>query len=139
MASHERPPERLRARPLSPHLQVYRWQIQMVTSILHRATGVVLTLGSLLIVCGLVSLAAGPEAWAEFTGFARSGLGFLILFGWSWALAFHLINGIKHLVQDAGWAYRIESFVMNGWIAVVGSLALTALIWVAAMMQRGGA
>lgn len=139
MASRERSPERLHARPLSPHLQVYRWQIQMVTSILHRASGVVLTLGSFLIVWALLSLAAGPEAWVEFTRFARSGFGFLILFGWSWALAFHLINGIKHLVQDAGWAYRIESFVMNGWIAVVGSLALTALIWLAAMMQRGGA
>ncbi|MFD0738336.1 succinate dehydrogenase, cytochrome b556 subunit [Lysobacter koreensis] len=135
MANRERP----RERPLSPHLQVYRWQVQMVTSILHRATGVVLVLGSLLIVCALMSLAAGPQPWAEFSRFTRSGLGFLILFGWSWALAFHLINGIRHLVQDAGWGYKVESFIRSSWFSVVGSLVLTALIWLVAMTQRGGA
>lgn len=128
-----------RERPLSPHLQVYRWQVQMVTSILHRATGVVLSLGNLLIVCGLLSLAAGPESWAHFTAFTRSVLGFLIMFGWSWAMAFHLINGIRHLVQDAGLGYRIESFIRSSWISVIGSLVLTALIWMAAMTQGGGA
>jgi len=128
-----------RERPLSPHMQVYRWQVQMVTSILHRATGIILVLGSLLMVCAFLSLAAGPEAWARFSAFARSGLGFLILFGWTWALAYHLLNGIRHLIQDAGWGYRIETFVRNSWIAVVGSLIVTALIWLAAMLQRGGA
>ena len=128
-----------RERPLSPHLQVYRWQVQTVTSILHRATGVVLSVGNLLIVCGLLSLAAGPESWAHFTAFTRSVLGFLIMFGWSWAMAFHLINGIRHLVQDAGLGYRIESFVRSSWISVFGSLVLTALIWIAAMTQGGGA
>ena len=128
-----------RERPLSPHLQVYSWQIQMVTSILHRGTGIVLVLGSLLVACAFLSLAAGPAEWARFSGFARSGLGFLILFGWSWALAYHLINGIRHLIQDAGYAYKIESFVRNSWISVVGSLVLTAVIWLVAMLQRGGA
>jgi len=126
-----------RERPLSPHLQVYSWQVQMVTSILHRATGVVLALGSLLMVCAFLSLAAGPEKWAQFSDFARSPLGFLILFGWSWSLAFHLINGIRHLVQDAGLGYRIESFVRSSWISVIGSLVLTALIWMAAMTGGG--
>ena len=128
-----------RPRPLSPHLQVYRWQIQMVTSILHRATGVILTVGSLLIVWALLALASGPEAWGDFTGFAGSPLGFLILFGWSWAMAFHLINGIRHLVQDAGLGYRIESFITSSWISVIGSLVLTAIIWLAAMFLRGEA
>ena len=135
MANRERP----RERPLSPHLQVYSWQVQMVTSILHRATGVVLVLGSLLVVCALMSLAAGPREWSEFTGFARSPLGFLVLFGWSWALAFHLVNGIRHLVQDAGWGYKVESFIRSSWVSVVGSLVLTALIWLVAMLQGGGA
>lgn len=135
MAEHPR----VRERPLSPHLQVYSWQVQMVTSILHRATGIVLVLGSLLMVCGFVSLAAGPEEWARFSRFARSGLGFLILFGWSWSLAYHLINGIRHLLQDAGYGYAISTFVRNSWISVIGSLALTALIWVLAMMQWGSA
>ncbi|QSX78185.1 succinate dehydrogenase, cytochrome b556 subunit [Agrilutibacter solisilvae] len=130
---------RVRERPLSPHLQVYRWQVQMVTSILHRATGVVLALGSLLLVCAFLSLAAGPQEWARFSGLARSPLGFLVLFGWSWALAFHLINGIRHLVQDAGFGYAIESFIRSSWVSVVGSLLLTALIWLAAILQWGAA
>lgn len=128
-----------RERPLSPHLQVYRWQVQMVTSILHRATGVVLVLGSLLVAWALLALAAGAEHWSAFSGVARSGPGFLVLFGWSWALSFHLINGIRHLIQDAGWAYKVETFIRNSWISVVGSLVLTALIWLAAMMQGAGA
>lgn len=111
----------------------------MVTSILHRATGVVLVLGSLLVVVALLALAAGPREWFEFSRFTRSPLGFLVLFGWSWALAFHLINGIRHLVQDAGWGYKVESFIRSSWISVVGSLVLTALIWLLAMAQRGGA
>ncbi|MBB1089174.1 succinate dehydrogenase, cytochrome b556 subunit [Lysobacter sp. SG-8] len=126
-------------RPLSPHLQVYRWQIQMVTSILHRATGVILAVGSLLIAYALVALASGPEAWDRVTACATSPLGFVVLFGWSWAFAFHLFNGLRHLVQDAGYAWRIEQFIRSSWTSVFGSLALTAIIWVIAMMQRGGA
>lgn len=131
--------ERSRERPLSPHLQVYRWEVQMVTSILHRTTGVILVLGSLLIVWALLALAAGPQEWSEFSRFTRSPLGFLILFGWSWALSFHLINGIRHLVQDAGWGYQVESFIRSSWVSVIGSLVLTALIWLIAMAQGGAA
>ena len=111
----------------------------MVTSILHRGTGIVLVLGSLLIVWALLALAAGPQPWSEFSRFTRSGLGFLILFAWSWALAFHLINGIRHLLQDAGWGYKVESFIRSSWTSVVGSLMLTALIWLIAMAKWGGA
>lgn len=128
-----------RERPLSPHLQVYRWQIQMVTSILNRVTGIILSLGSLLIVWALVALASGPESWADFSGFARSGLGFLVLFGWTWALSFHLLGGIRHLLHDLGIGMRVKSFVMGGWLSVIGSLVLTALIWLAAMLLRGEA
>lgn len=128
-----------RERPLSPHLQVYRWQVQMVSSILHRASGVILSLGSLLIAWGLVALASGAGAWGDFTGFARSPLGFLILFGWSWALAFHLLSGIRHLLQDVGAGVAVPAFVKSAWIAIVGSLVLTAIVWVLAMMKWGGA
>lgn len=128
-----------RERPLSPHLQVYRWQVQMVSSILHRATGIILSLGSLLIAWGLVALASGEEAWSTFTGFARSPLGFLILFGWTWALAFHLLSGIRHLLQDVGAGVSVPAFVRSAWISIVGSLVLTALVWVVAMMQWGNA
>jgi succinate dehydrogenase / fumarate reductase, cytochrome b subunit len=123
-----------RERPLSPHLQVYRWQVQMVSSILHRATGVVLSLGSLL-----VALASGAKAWGDFTGFARSPLGFLVLFGWTWSLAYHLLNGIRHLLQDMGVAVAVPAFVKSAWISIVGSLVVTAVIWLLAMQQWGGA
>lgn len=111
----------------------------MVSSILHRTTGVILVAGSLLVVWALMALAAGPQQWADFSRVARSGLGFLVLFGWSWALSYHLLNGIRHLVQDAGWGYRVESFIRSSWVSVIGSLVLTALIWLVAMAQRGGA
>ena len=111
----------------------------MVTSIMHRATGVILAVGSLLVVWALLALAGGPQSWDEFSRLTRSPLGFLVLFGWSWALAFHLINGIRHLVQDAGWGYKVETFIRSSWTSVIGSLVLTALIWLLAMAQRGGA
>ena len=126
-------------RPLSPHLQVYRRQVQMMTSITHRATGIILAVGSLLVLAALLALAAGPEQWARVTECARSPLGFIVLFGWTWALAYHLINGIRHLVQDAGYGYSIPAFVRSSWISVFGSLGLTALIWVVAMVQGGAA
>ncbi len=125
------------ARPLSPHLQVYRWQIQMVTSILHRATGIVLAIGSLLIAAALVSLASGPEAWACTVGLAATWYGLLVLVGWTWALAFHWLNGIRHLLQDAGWGYSIARFVSNSWISVIGSFVLTAVVW-GLVFYRGG-
>ena len=127
------------ARPLSPHIQIYRWQIQMRTSILHRATGIALAAGSLLLLCSLIALASGTETWAQISGFARSGLGTFLLLGWTWSLAYHWLNGIRHLLQDLGWGYRIEQFVRNGWLVVAGSLILTILVWVCVFAQRGGA
>ena len=118
-----------RERPLSPHLQVYRWQVQMVTSILHRATGIVLAVGLIGLVWGLLALAAGPERWAAFTACAGSPFGKIVLFGFSWALAFHLINGIRHLVQDAGQGYAIPEFVRSSWLSIIGSFVLVALAW----------
>jgi succinate dehydrogenase / fumarate reductase, cytochrome b subunit len=125
------------ARPLSPHLQVYRRQIQMVTSIVHRVTGVILFFGSFLVAAALLALASGAEAWSTFTALAGSWFGLLFLFGWTWALTYHWLNGIRHLLQDAGWGFAIERFVANSWISVIGSLVLTALIW-AAVYSTGG-
>lgn len=126
-------------RPLSPHLQVYRWQVQMVTSILHRATGVALVAGALGLVWGLVSLAAGPDAWASFAACAGSLVGKLVLFGFSWALAYHLLNGIRHLVQDAGAGFAVPDFVRSSWISIVGSMVLVLLAWAFVLTQWGGA
>ena len=126
-------------RPLSPHLQVYRWQVQMVTSILHRATGVVLAFGALAIVWGLLALAAGRDSWEAFAHCASSPLGLIALFGWAWAFAFHLINGIRHLVQDAGYDFAIPQFVRNSWISVIGSLVLVIAIYAFAFWMKRGA
>lgn len=128
-----------RERPLSPHLQVYRWQVQMVTSILHRATGIVLAAGMVGLVWGLLALAAGPERWAAFTACAGSPFGKLVLLGFSWALAYHLVNGIRHLVQDAGHGYAIPEFVRSSWLSVVGSFVLVALAWGVVLAHWGHA
>ena len=128
-----------RERPLSPHLQVYRWQVQMVTSILHRATGIVLAVGMIGLVWGLLALAAGPERWAAFTACAGSPFGKLVLFGFSWALAYHLINGIRHLVQDAGHGYAIPEFVRSSWLSIIGSSVLVALAWAVVLAHWGHA
>ena len=126
-----------RERPLSPHLQVYRWQIQMVTSILHRATGVVLAAGALVIATGLLCLMLGADHWTCFTGLLGGWCGQLFLFGWSWAFAYHLCNGIRHIVQDFAIGYSIPAFIRSSWLSVAGSLVVTALIWACAL--NGGA
>ena len=127
-----------RTRPLSPHLQVYKWQVQMVTSILHRATGMALVAGMIGLVWGLIALAGGEQRWAVFAAYAGSLFGKLVLFGFSWALAYHLINGVRHLVQDAGHGYAIPDFVRSSWISIIGSVVLVVLVW-AIVLQQGGA
>ncbi len=124
-------------RPLSPHLQVYRWQVQMATSIIHRATGIVLALGALLIVAALAALVSGPESWACVSGHAGAWYGKAFLFLWTWAFTFHLLNGIRHLWQDAGMGYDKSAFVRNGWLVSVGSLLLALLVWVAVYAKGG--
>ena len=127
-----------RTRPLSPHLDVYKWQVQMLTSILHRATGIALVAGMLGLVWGLVALAGGEKSWAAFATCAGSLLGQLVLFGFSWALAYHLINGVRHLVQDAGHGWSIPEFVRSSWISIIGSVVLVVVVW-AIVLFRGGA
>lgn len=126
-----------RPRPLSPHLQVYRWQIQMATSILHRATGVFLSVGALIIAGGLLALMMGPESWNCFTGLAGSWYGKAFTFLWTWAFAYHLCNGIRHIVQDFAIGFSIPSFIRSSWLSVIGSLVITALVW--AYVSFGGA
>ena len=125
-------------RPLSPHLGIYRWQAQMVSSILHRATGIALAAGSLLVATGLLTLAAGPAPFAAFVAFCASPPGLLLLLGWTWALSYHLLNGVRHLLQDAGLGYAVAAFVRNSWLTVIGSLLLTILVW-AWVLPGGGA
>ncbi len=125
-------------RPLSPHLQIYQRQVQMMTSIVHRATGIALAVGSLLVVGGLLHLAAGEDSFNHFKSIIGSPVGMILLVGWSWALFYHLCNGIRHLIQDAGLGYEIPQFVRSSWLSVAGSIVLTVLVW-AYVLTAGGA
>jgi len=125
-------------RPLSPHLQIYKRQVQMMTSIVHRATGVALAFGSLLVVAGLIHLAAGDESYSHFKGVVGSPIGMILMLGWTWALFYHLCNGIRHLLQDAGFGYEIPTFVRSSWMSVAGSIVLTVLAW-GYVLTSGGA
>ena len=125
-------------RPLSPHLQIYKWQVQMVTSILHRATGIALSVGALIFVWWLVSLAAGEDAFNQFKVCMGSPIGIVLLIGWTWSFFYHLCNGIRHLIQDAGVGYTIVQFVRSSWASVIVSLLLT-LIVVGYALSAGGA
>ena len=89
-------------RPLSPHLQIYAWQWTMALSILHRASGVGLSVGTLLMVWWLLGLAGGVESFELVQGFVSHWLGKICLLGWTWALFYHLCNGIRHLGWDVG-------------------------------------
>jgi len=117
-------------RPLSPHLQVYRFQWTMLLSISHRITGVGLAVGTLLLVYWLAAAAAGPEAFETAQAVVGSFIGRLFLFGWTFALFYHLCNGIRHLVWDAGYGFELEDAYRSG-LAVVGvSAALTLFSWI---------
>jgi succinate dehydrogenase / fumarate reductase cytochrome b subunit len=117
-------------RPLSPHLQIYRWQITMTLSILHRATGMWLAFGTLLLARWLLALASGPEAYAPVQEWNASWLGRLFLFSWTWALFYHLCNGIRHLAWDAGLGFEIPNVYRSGWAVVIASVALTLAAWI---------
>ena len=126
-------------RPLSPHLQVYRPQITSMLSILHRLTGVALAVGTLLLTYWLVAAASGPEAFADAQGLIGSFFGRLLLFGWTYALFYHLCNGIRHLIWDAGYGFEIETATRSGWMVLGASVVLTLASWALGYAMMGGA
>lgn len=125
-------------RPLSPHLQIYRWQYTSVLSILHRITGVALAVGTLLLVYWLIAAAAGPDTFATAQGFIGSIFGRVLLFGWTVALFYHLANGIRHLLWDAGRGFELRTAYASGWAVVIAAAALSLLAWIAGYASRGG-
>ena len=116
-------------RPLSPHIQVYRPQITSVLSITHRATGVALAVGLLMLVWWLVAGAAGPGPYETVRDFSGSVIGRLLLFGWSFALFYHLCNGIRHLFWDAGRGFELGTVHATGWLVVLAAIVLTGAAW----------
>ncbi|MEQ8282156.1 MAG: succinate dehydrogenase, cytochrome b556 subunit [Parvibaculum sp.] len=125
------------ARPLSPHLQIYRLTVTMVMSIVHRITGAGLYAGTLLLAWWLVAVATGPEAYAVFEGFIGSWFGRLVLFGYTWALIHHMLGGIRHFVWDFGKGFDLRAADLMAWGTVLGSVVLTVLVWVAGYAMMG--
>jgi succinate dehydrogenase / fumarate reductase, cytochrome b subunit len=124
-------------RPLSPHLQIYKPQLTSVLSVAHRATGIALSVGAILLVWWLLAAATSDAAFATAQGFWFSWFGRLLLFGWTWSFFYHLCNGIRHLCWDAGWGFELNETYASGWTVVVASVLLTIVVWVAAYMVRG--
>lgn len=115
-------------RPLSPHLQVYRWQISNTLSVLHRLTGVALALGLIALSYWLISLAGGAETYGAAMRVFAGPVGLLFLIGWTFSFLYHLLNGVRHLLWDAGYGFERTQRHVSGWLAVLGALGLTACV-----------
>ena len=125
-------------RPISPHLQVYRPQLTSMLSILHRITGVALAVGTILLVYWLIAAASGPVAFASAEALIGSWIGRILLFGWTFALYFHLSNGIRHLFWDAGLGFELKTVYASGWTVVALAVILTLLSFIAGFALAGG-
>ena len=124
-------------RPLSPHLQTYRWTLTMAMSIFHRATGVALYFGTILLAWWLTAVASGPGAYSIFSSFIGSWFGRLVLFAYTWALMHHLLSGIRHFVWDLGYGFTPAKANTLAWANIAGSIILTLLIWIAGYAAMG--
>ena len=121
---------KLISRPLSPHLQIYRWPLSMMLSISHRATGIALSVGAVLLAWWLTAAAASDRAFAAVQWFLGSWLGIICLLGWSAALVFHLFSGLRHLAWDAGYGFEKPTYNQTGWIVVIATAVLSLVIWI---------
>ena len=126
MADHPRAAAR-RPRPLSPHFTVYRWPITMAASITHRATGIALSAGTLMVAWWLMAASSGPESgsFQLFDAVVTTPLGQVILFGFVWSLAYHFLNGIRHLAWDLGFGFEVKTATLTSILVYALSIALT--------------
>ncbi len=127
-----------RARPLSPHLQIYKPMLTMMMSIAHRITGATLYFGMIVLAWWLISAAVGPNAYANVEWFMGSIVGRFILFGYTWALTHHMLGGIRHLIWDLGHGFGAQE---REWLAaatIVGSVGLTIALWTVGYFVMGG-
>ncbi|MFP4130153.1 MAG: succinate dehydrogenase, cytochrome b556 subunit [Halorhodospira sp.] len=125
-------------RPLSPHLTIYRPQLTSLLSVLHRGTGVFITMAAVLLVAWVAALAAGPGYYGLLMAALGHWLGQLVLLGITFSLAYHLCNGVRHLVWDTGRALELEGVYRSGYAALVASVVLTGVIWGIAYTAAGG-
>ncbi|ODT08880.1 MAG: succinate dehydrogenase, cytochrome b556 subunit [Mesorhizobium sp. SCN 65-20] len=126
-----------RARPLSPHLSIYRPPITMTTSIIHRITGGALYFGTLLVAWWLIAAATSQEYFDFVSWVYGSWIGQIVLFGYTWALMQHLLGGIRHLIWDTGAGLEKHTASKLAWATVVGGVVLTLLVWIVGYMVRG--
>jgi succinate dehydrogenase / fumarate reductase, cytochrome b subunit len=124
-------------RPLSPHMQIYRWPVTMATSIIHRATGMALSAGTLLVAWWLIAAAMGDAQYDLFSTVARSPLGQLVLFGFVWSLAYHLLNGIRHLAWDVGYGFAVPTATRTGVLVFTLSIFVAIAVFVCAYAAKG--
>jgi succinate dehydrogenase / fumarate reductase, cytochrome b subunit len=125
------------SRPLSPHMQIYRWPVTMATSITHRATGIALSAGTVLLAWWLIAAASGPEAFATFQKLCANPLGELVLLGFVWSLAYHLLNGIRHLAWDLGYGFDVPTANKTGILVITLSVLLAIAAFVFAYKHGG--
>ncbi|NDW07431.1 succinate dehydrogenase, cytochrome b556 subunit [Jiella pacifica] len=117
------------ARPLSPHLSIYRFSPTMAMSIIHRITGIALYVGTLLLVWWLVAAASGPDAFATASAVFGSFIGQLVLFGYTWALVHHMLGGLRHFAWDMGHAISKETSTKLAIATAIGSVSITVVLW----------
>ena len=115
--------------PLSPHLQIYRWQISSLLSITHRITGILNLLGLIFISAWIFSAGIGENLFEYFSVFLKSFIGKFILIGFTWSISYHLLSGIRHFFWDLGYGYEIKTVNISGVIVIVSSLLLTVFLW----------
>ena len=116
-------------RPLSPHLSIYRWPITMTLSILHRATGVALSVGLIVFTVWLVALSTGAQSYGQVTGWLQTLVGRVLLIGFSFAFFYHLCNGVRHLFWDVGMGFEMRQANASAWFVVVATVVLTVVFW----------
>jgi succinate dehydrogenase / fumarate reductase, cytochrome b subunit len=124
-------------RPLSPHLQIYRWTWTMAMSVFHRITGAALYGGTVLLALWLLALATGGRFFEVVNGLFQSWFGLLVLFGFTWALMHHMLGGIRHFIWDTGAAFEMSQRMALARLTLIGSVVLTALLWGGVFFLRG--
>lgn len=121
-------------RPMSPHIQIYRWPVAMAVSITHRITGVGLSAGTLLLTWWLIAAATSDYAFENVQWFLGTPIGMFVLFCWTLSLMIHLLSGIRHLVWDMGFGFDADVYRPASWAVFIGGAALTVLVWIVGLI-----
>ena len=127
-----------RSRPLSPHIQIYRFMLTYVMSGIHRITGAALYFGMILVAWWLIAAASGPNAYGYFEWFIGSLIGRLVLLGYTWDLIHHAVGGIRYLLWDLGYGAERSEREFLALTSIIGSVALTLVVWVVGYLAMGG-